>query len=107
MDDALADALASVPADASARPEAQLSRDELLVRVREALDALPANYSSALEWKYIEGCSVAEIGERLGLNAIATQSLLARARQGLKALLERAGPQGLDDLLPFARRVKP
>ena len=44
-----------------------------------ALDRLPGNYATALELKYVDGCSVAEIATRLDLNGIATQSLLARA----------------------------
>jgi RNA polymerase sigma-70 factor (ECF subfamily) len=107
LDEQLAETVAAIPADASQRPEEQLSREELLVRVRRSMERLPANYASALEWKYIEGCSVAEIGERLGLNAIATQSLLARARQSLKGVIEGGASGSLDDVLPFPRQVKP
>ena len=31
------------------------------------LDRLPHRYGDALEWKYVEGRSVEEIGERLGI----------------------------------------
>ena len=44
------------------------------------LDRLPARYGDVLEWKYIEGRSVEEIGERLGIGQTAAQSVLARAR---------------------------
>ena len=44
------------------------------------LDRLPARYGEALELKYIEGRSVEEIGDRLGIGQTAAQSLLARAR---------------------------
>ncbi len=76
-DDSAAAAIENLPDDESLRPDEVLSRAELLAEVQRALDRLPANYASALEWKYIEGCSVGEIAARLGLNAIATQSLLA------------------------------
>ena len=95
----------NLPDDESLRPDEVLSRAELLAEVQRALDRLPANYASALEWKYIEGCSVGEIATRLGLNAIATQSLLARARQALKAALQSATRSTLDELLPPPREA--
>lgn len=91
--------LASIEGDVRDRPDRQLSREQMLQQVREALDALPETYASALEWKYIEGCSVVEIGERLGLNPVATQSLLARARTGLRSVLE-AVSLSIEELLP-------
>jgi len=57
--------------------------------VRVVLDRLPANYGNALEWKYMEGNSVEEIGERLGIGTIAAQSLLARARVAFREALEQ------------------
>lgn len=62
-------------------PEAQLRRIENLRLIEVALDALPARYGDVLEWKYVEGRSVREIGARLQLGREATQSLLARARR--------------------------
>jgi RNA polymerase sigma-70 factor, ECF subfamily len=57
--------------------------------VRVVLDRLPANYGNALEWKYMEGSSVEEIGERLGIGTVAAQSLLARARTSFREALEQ------------------
>ncbi|MCK7524268.1 MAG: RNA polymerase sigma factor [Ignavibacteriales bacterium] len=48
--------------------------------VHAVLDRLPSRYGEALEWKYVEGRSVEEIGDRLGIGHTAAQSLLARAR---------------------------
>jgi RNA polymerase sigma-70 factor (ECF subfamily) len=62
-------------------PEAQYRRVELLRLIQVALDALPPSYGDALEWKYIEGHSVKEISQRMGIGTEATQSLLARARK--------------------------
>ena len=56
--------------------------------VRVVLDRLPSNYGDALEWKYMEGSSVEEIGKRLGIGTIAAQSLLARARTAFREALE-------------------
>jgi RNA polymerase sigma-70 factor (ECF subfamily) len=67
----------------------QYGRAEVGRLVRVVLDRLPANYGNALEWKYMEGSSVEEIGERLGIGTIAAQSLLARARSAFREALER------------------
>jgi RNA polymerase sigma-70 factor (ECF subfamily) len=58
--------------------------------VRSILDRLPSNYGDALEWKYMEGRSVEEIGARLGIGTTAAQSLLARARTAFREALEQA-----------------
>jgi RNA polymerase sigma-70 factor, ECF subfamily len=83
-DPAIAAALESFQDDASHQPERQTARADLLRLVQVALDRLPANYGDALEWKYVDGLSVVEIGERLRLNPVATQSLLARARNSFR-----------------------
>ena len=57
--------------------------------VRSVLDRLPPRYGDALEWKYVEGHSVEEIGMRLGIGHTAAQSLLARARVAFRAALEQ------------------
>jgi RNA polymerase sigma-70 factor, ECF subfamily len=67
----------------------QYGRAEVGRLVRVVLDRLPANYGDALEWKYMEGSSVEEIGERLCIGTIAAQSLLARARTAFREALER------------------
>lgn len=74
---AAVDALAAVDAD---DPEAALRRRELSGLVQLTLDRLPARYGDALEWRYIQGLSVNEIAERLGLGYKAAESLLTRAR---------------------------
>jgi RNA polymerase sigma-70 factor (ECF subfamily) len=55
----------------------ELERSEL---VHAALDQVPAHYARALEWKYLEGVSVAEIAARLEATPKAAESLLGRAR---------------------------
>ena len=77
------------------RPEAAQRRDEIASFVRATLDYLPANYAIALEMKYIEGCSVAEIGARLGVGDKAAESILSRARVAF-----RDGFRALWDLEP-------
>ena len=84
-------------------PERQFQRTELTRLIQVALDRIPPKYGNVLEWKYIEGYSVREIGERLDLGQEATQSLLARAKRafgevysslasGLRSQHETTGP---------------
>jgi RNA polymerase sigma-70 factor (ECF subfamily) len=75
------DALAAV---AAGNPETELRRLELARLVQVTLDHLPRRYGDALEWKYIEGMSVGEIAERLGLGYKAAESLLSRAREAFR-----------------------
>jgi RNA polymerase sigma-70 factor, ECF subfamily len=89
-------ALESIAAPASEDPLARCDRAELARMIRVILDQLPARYGDALEWKYMEGRSVEEIGERLGIGHTAAQSLLARARvafrQGLEGVFGASAP---------------
>jgi RNA polymerase sigma-70 factor (ECF subfamily) len=83
--DAAATAGAVVAAIAEA-PEAEdrLLRLESAELVHAALDALPERYARALEWKYLEGASVAEIAARLDVSEKAAESLLGRARAAFR-----------------------
>jgi RNA polymerase sigma-70 factor (ECF subfamily) len=69
-------------------PQRRLSRAEARALVQSVLDRLPSRYGDVLEWKYIEGRSVIEIGELLGVGQIAAQSVLARARTAFREALE-------------------
>ena len=57
-----------------------IRRREVSRIVQVVLDRLPNRYGDALEWKYIDGLSVIEIAERLGLAPKAAESVLTRAR---------------------------
>ncbi len=65
-------------------PETQRAADELVRFVHVTLAHLPGNYASALELKYIRGCSVGEIGEHLNISTKAAESVLSRARAAFK-----------------------
>ncbi|HKS25266.1 MAG TPA: RNA polymerase sigma factor [Thermoanaerobaculia bacterium] len=64
--------------------EATMQRREVGRIVQLVLDRLPGRYGDALEWKYIDGFSVAEIAERLALAPKAAESLLTRARAAFR-----------------------
>ena len=59
-------------------------RQEVGRIVQVVLDRLPNRYGDALEWKYIDGLSVAEIAERLGIAVKAAESVLTRARTAFR-----------------------
>jgi len=70
------------------RPDQQYDDGQVGGLIRSVLDRLPSQYGNALEWKYVEGLSVEEIGARLGIGTTAAQSLLARARTAFKGAIE-------------------
>ena len=74
-------ALDSFQAPFADSPERHFQRTETVRLIQVALDRLPARYGNVLEWKYIEGYSIKEISQQLGIGAEATQSLLARAKR--------------------------
>lgn len=59
-------------------------REELARLVWSVLDHLPVRYGNALNWKYIQGRSVREVADGLGISAKAAESLLTRARQAFR-----------------------
>lgn len=93
QDRSLRGALESLAADPALTPDVLGERWERVRRVQAILDHLPANYGDALEWKYVEGLSAEQIGERLRLSAAAAHSLLARARRAFRAEYEAMGEE--------------
>jgi RNA polymerase sigma-70 factor (ECF subfamily) len=76
-------ALDSLAMDAEG-PVDDLQRREVAQLIRSMLDRLPPHYGNALEWKYLDGLSVAEIADRLNLGLKAAESLLTRARRAFR-----------------------
>jgi len=70
--------------DPAGTPETEFWTAEVARLIKVTLDSLPTAYGDALEWKYVEGLSVAEIGERLGRGSKATEGVLFRARQAFR-----------------------
>lgn len=79
--------------DANADPtpaiDEQMLRREEQIRIGATLTALPLQWQRALSWKYRDGASVAEIGERLGISTKAAESLLSRARAAFKQMYRK------------------
>lgn len=86
-------ALESLGAEALST-ESNVQRREVARIVQLVLDRLPGRYGDALEWKYIDGFSVAEIAERLTLAPKAAESLLTRARAAFRDAFQAAYGRG-------------
>lgn len=93
-DDVLRAMVESLEAPASDEPEAVARRSELINLVQVVLDQLPSRYARALELKYVEGFSSIEIAQRMQINDVATQSLLARARRAFREICGEAALRG-------------
>ena len=75
--------LESLAADIES-PERSFERDELALLVQVTLDFLPNRYGDLLEWKYVQGMTVAEIAARIESSQKAVESKLTRARQAFR-----------------------
>jgi RNA polymerase sigma-70 factor (ECF subfamily) len=76
--------LESLAAPVSDEPETGVWREQVHRIVEATLDSLPGRYGEVLEWKYIDGLSVAEIASRLEVGPKAAESLLTRAREAFR-----------------------
>ena len=92
-------ALEAIEAPSSDEPLHGYGNAQTRRLVQSVLDRLPSRYGDVLEWKYIEGRSVEEIGQRLGVGHIAAQSLLARARVAFREALETVFGSTAKDIL--------
>jgi RNA polymerase sigma-70 factor, ECF subfamily len=96
-------ALESIEAPATDDPVHGYGTAETRRLVQSVLDRLPARYGDVLEWKYVEGYSVEEIGELLGIGHTAAQSVLARARTAFREALETVFGSTAQDVLAGMR----
>jgi len=92
-------ALESVEAPPEMEPASIYDKEETRRLVQSVLDRLPERYGDVLEWKYVEGRSVEEIGTLLGVGQIAAQSLLARARVAFREALDTVFGATANDVL--------
>ena len=78
------------PAD-TVTPSRLLARKEAVERLLERLDQLPEDYRTALVLAKVEGCTTAEIAERMGKTREAVALLVYRALQRLRAMARESG----------------
>lgn len=79
--------------DTALRPEERLDQSQRIARMEAAIASLPQRQGEALTLCAIEGHTNISAAEILGISVEALESLLSRARRGLKALLI-AGEEG-------------
>lgn len=84
-------------------PIQQYSQQEVRQLVRVVLDRLPPRYGDVLEMKYVEGRSVDEISQALGIGVTAAQSLLARARIAFRDAIETVFGAAAQDVMATLR----
>ena len=80
--------LEAVAAPPSAEPPYGYSQEETRRIVQSVLDGLPHRYGDVLQWKYVDGRTVEQIAQALGVGHTAAQSLLARAREAFRVAVE-------------------
>ena len=95
--------VAAAHALASEEPERHYTTAQTRQLVHEVLDQLPSRFGDVLEWKYVEGRSVDEIGTLLGTSQVAAQSMLARARNAFREALEKKFGRAPDDVVRALR----
>jgi len=96
-------ALEAIEAPQEDEPAHRYRSEETRRLVRSVLDRLPSRYGDVLEWKYVEGRSVEEIGALLGIGHAAAQSMLARARSSFREALETVFGSTAADVLAGMR----
>ncbi|MFO1466243.1 MAG: RNA polymerase sigma factor [Steroidobacteraceae bacterium] len=88
-----------------AEPPQAIEREQRDELVHATLDYLPSRYAKLLEMKYVDELPVDQIAQRMGMTAIAVQSLLARARAAFREAHEVLA-SGLADLKTRNGRLK-
>jgi RNA polymerase sigma-70 factor (ECF subfamily) len=99
-------ALEALEAPAEYEPQQSYSEGETRALIQSVLDRLPSRYGDVLEWKYVEGRSVEEIGQLLGCGHTAAQSMLARARTAFREALESVFGSTARDILADMRGLR-
>ncbi len=92
------------PGNASDDPERTMAQRQILHLVEEATDRLPAAFRSVFVARVIEGLSMEETAELLGIKPETVKTRLYRARQMVRKDLDAQIGPVLMDAFPFAGR---
>jgi RNA polymerase sigma-70 factor (ECF subfamily) len=74
-------------------PSDELLRGERMIRLSEALHRLPHDQCTVVELRYLDGCSVEEIGQQMNRSSASVAGLLRRGLTTLRTLLGAEGGQ--------------
>jgi RNA polymerase sigma-70 factor (ECF subfamily) len=77
-------------ADERSSPGERAQRQELLLRLADALDRLPDDQREAIDLKHLQGLPVEEIAQRMGRSGASVAGLLRRGLGRLRELLPAA-----------------
>jgi RNA polymerase sigma-70 factor (ECF subfamily) len=75
-------------------PSERVIRIEQMERLATALGQLPEDQRTAVELKYLHGCSVKFISQHMGRTGDAVGGLLKRGMHKLRLLLQESGEEG-------------
>lgn len=93
----IVDSVTAHPSQFAARiptPSVQVMADEQLSNLNEAVNRLPEDYRRVMIFRYQQGLSFEEVGQRLGRSADAARMLWVRALERLKVEMQRDGVTG-------------
>ena len=85
----------------TASPEADAARAQIRGLIEQAVDDLPEAFRIVFIMREIEGCSVEETAENLGIVAATVKTRLHRAKTLLRAALDRKLASALTEAFPF------
>jgi RNA polymerase sigma-70 factor (ECF subfamily) len=85
-------------------PETAVAQRELRALLERAIDELPETFSTVLVARLIEGMSVEETADLLGIVPETVKTRLHRARRLLRAAMEKHIGPAMGDAFPFAGR---
>ncbi len=92
-------------AEATPTPEQQVSNNEIVALVEEAIDRLPYDYRQVFMLRTIEGLDTTETAEVLGLGEDAVRQRFHRAREMLQAAIhDRVGSIAMSRAFGFLGR---
>ena len=83
-------------------PDAAMAREQLRRMLEQAIGSLPAGFRTVFVLREIEGLSVEEAAEALGIPAATVKTRLHRARQRLQQALAPEVHSALTGTFPFA-----
>ena len=86
----------------SAAPDAALAREQLRRLMEQAIGSLPTGFRTVFILREIEGLSVEEAADALGIAAATVKTRLYRARQRLQQALAPEVHSALNGVFPFA-----